>query len=125
MKPGKYKFIVQYTTTVCITIADPELFRKDFEEWESRYGDAACEPATEAEFLHSRARHHNAKYSNGHTRQEEHEHVYVEQLRTCRHCGCTEQTACELEDGPCSWAGEDLCNNPDCLAAAEKEGAQP
>jgi len=122
MKPGKYKFIIQHTTTVCITVADPELFQKDFEAWYNLVGDAG-EPVVEAEFLQARAMKHNDKYSNGHTRSIEFEHVYVERLRTCRHCGCTEQAACELPDGPCSWAAEDVCTNPDCLAAEEKEGA--
>lgn len=46
---------------------------------------------------------------------------------TCRICGCTEDHACETDDGTCSWAddSETLCDNPDCVAkaAASSEAA--
>jgi hypothetical protein len=29
--------------------------------------------------------------------------------RRCRVCGCGELTACRGPDGPCGWAGADLC----------------
>ena len=31
----------------------------------------------------------------------------------CRECGCTEDAACETDDGPCSWANTEmtLCSN--------------
>lgn len=32
------------------------------------------------------------------------------QEQSCRACGCTEETACETPDGPCSWAEPDLCS---------------
>lgn len=41
-------------------------------------------------------------------------------VRRCRICGCTEDEPCELDDGPCSWVEEDLCSNPECLAAARE-----
>ena len=35
-------------------------------------------------------------------------------------CGCTEDNACETDDGTCAWAddSETLCDNPDCVAKA-------
>lgn len=35
----------------------------------------------------------------------------------CYGCGCTEFSACETEDGPCSWVAECWCS-----ACAEEEG---
>lgn len=40
----------------------------------------------------------------------------MEEIRTCRVCGCTDDTACQLDHGPCEWVEQDLCSNPDCLA---------
>ena len=54
-------------------------------------------------------------------RQLENEHFYIEEVQACRHCGCTENDACETEDGPCHWVSEDVCSNPDCIAAEEAE----
>jgi hypothetical protein len=40
----------------------------------------------------------------------------IEMLR-CRYCGCTEDNACLLKDGPCSWAFIEIpcCSNPKCV----------
>ncbi|MBX3447537.1 MAG: hypothetical protein KF765_12355 [Parvibaculaceae bacterium] len=35
--------------------------------------------------------------------------------RQCRVCGCTQENACQTEDGPCFWLEDDLCSG--CLDA--------
>ncbi len=39
---------------------------------------------------------------------------------TCKYCGCEEDAACQLPDGPCHWtdADETVCSNPACVAQA-------
>lgn len=40
------------------------------------------------------------------------------QMGVCRYCGCTQNDACEGEDGePCHWVAEDLCSQ----CAAERK----
>jgi hypothetical protein len=29
---------------------------------------------------------------------------------SCRRCGCTDDRACQTEDGPCFWVEDDLCS---------------
>jgi hypothetical protein len=38
----------------------------------------------------------------------------------CRYCGCTDDNACLLEEGPCAWADISIpcCSNPKCIAEA-------
>jgi hypothetical protein len=48
----------------------------------------------------------------------------VVQPGVCRHCGCTENNACRLEDGEmCCWIDYSrlVCSNPKCMRA---EGAR-
>lgn len=48
-------------------------------------------------------------------------------VRRCRVCGCTENSACLTEDGPCAWAAANLCTacvgkpDPQYSEAAEVE----
>lgn len=55
---------------------------------------------------------------------------------TCRHCGCTEEDACRLENGEaCCWADASrlVCSAPRCIVAeqerlrkaAQERGEQP
>ena len=39
-------------------------------------------------------------------------------VRTCRVCGCTEESPCITGEGPCYWVGPDLCS---ACAGAETE----
>lgn len=56
-------------------------------------------PRLEAELAVALARQHGAKIAN----------AEIAGSRHCRVCGCTEFNACSGPDGPCGWAGPDLC----------------
>ena len=45
---------------------------------------------------------------------------------TCRICGCTDDLACTLKGGPCTWMdlGHTLCSNPTCEKAAKGDRVQ-
>lgn len=34
----------------------------------------------------------------------------MDKVRACRVCGCTDDQACETDQGPCSWVDKDLCS---------------
>jgi len=36
--------------------------------------------------------------------------VFCQQEPFCRVCGCTDEHACETDDGPCHWVEDDLCS---------------
>ena len=35
---------------------------------------------------------------------------FCQEQPVCRICGCTNEAACETEDGPCYWVENDLCS---------------
>ena len=35
---------------------------------------------------------------------------YCQAERICRVCGCTQEHACETDEGPCYWVEDDLCS---------------
>ena len=46
-------------------------------------------------------------------------------VRACRYCGCTQNTACDTDDGGCSWIAADVCSALPCArarTAARKQG---
>ena len=45
--------------------------------------------------------------------------ILDEDTRRCVHCGCTEDEPCITLDGPCGWAGEDVCTA--CILAERVE----
>lgn len=126
MQIGKYRITVTRTTEVQITVADEALFLQDYTAWKNMYGDSA-DDVTEEDFLATRAimsvaGGNGGKYSRGITIIHLHSDQEIEHHRTCRHCGCADHEACQLESGPCDWYGAlDCCTNPDCIAAEEKE----
>lgn len=128
MQKGKYRFIVQRTQKVLLTITDEEQFKQDFTHWANLLGQDRAEEVTELDYLRSRARALNHLACPVSIEIEaNNERLYIEDIRTCRHCGCTEDEACSLSTGPCSWVADDLCSNPSCVdleaAQAEKEVA--
>ena len=50
---------------------------------------------------------------------EENAEFEVEEIRTCRFCGCTEDHACVTADGPCHWVDDTVCSHPDCIQKAK------
>ena len=36
--------------------------------------------------------------------------ISIQEVKTCRVCGCTDGHACIRSDGPCYWVEEDLCS---------------
>lgn len=46
-------------------------------------------------------------------------HLAQSEELNCIVCGCTENNACMLADGPCSWVVPGLCSNPGCVEAFE------
>lgn len=113
MKKGKYRFIVQRTEEVMLTITDEEQFQSDFLAWANLLGPERAGEVSELDFLRSRAHKLNKFYCcTSIEREVQNEYLHIEDIRTCRHCGCTGR--------PCGWAGADICDNPPCIAA-EKE----
>ena len=109
MQEGKYRITVTRSTEVRITIADKALFLKDYTAWKNMYGDSA-DDVTEEDFLAARAimsvaGGNGGKYSRGITIIHLHSDQEIEHHRTCRHCGCTDSDACQLESGNCDWYG--------------------
>ena len=128
MKKGKYRFIVQRTQEVLLTITDEAQFQKDFEHWAHLLGPDRAEEVTELDYLRTRAdilRLSRLDTPASLQREVTGTHVYIEDLRTCRHCGCTDEDACRLANGNCDWHDTlDCCTNPDCVAAEAAE-SQP
>lgn len=50
-----------------------------------------------------------ANAGEGDTRDEPEPEAQLD-IRSCRVCGCSEDTACLGPDGPCSWVEADLCS---------------
>lgn len=53
---------------------------------------------------------------------------WPDEAGVCRICGCTDEMPCILDDGDaCEWTdgAATLCTNPRCIAAADREAAQP
>lgn len=122
MKKGKYRFIVQRSQEILMTITDEAQFQKDFQHWAGLLGPDRDGEVTELDYLRSRAHKLNSPFcAQGIEKKIENEHIYIEDVRTCRQCGCTEDAACITEEGPCRWVSEGCCSNPDCIAQAEKE----
>lgn len=117
MQKGKYRFIHQRTSHVEIEVFDPLKFREDFQAW-SQLGDPG-DGITQEDFLRSRVLNGvHSKYTRGISITQCREHDHIEAIRTCRHCGCTDDNACRLAKGPCDWHDTlgGCCTNPDCIA---------
>lgn len=125
MKKGKYRFIVQRTQEVLLTITDEAQFKADFEHWANLLGPDRADESTELDYLRSRAyilRLSAQDRPISLQREINRTHVHVEDLHTCRHCGCTDDNACQLAKGNCDWHDTlDCCTNPDCIAAEVAE----
>jgi hypothetical protein len=123
IKPGIYRRQITRTATILITVDDAAAF------------DAALDADDLRNDLIIEDWHWECDIYNGlAVRIERSEHpkipgirymvedtsLDIEVVHTCRHCGCTNEAACQLEDGPCDWHNDaaDCCSNPDCI---EKE----
>jgi hypothetical protein len=125
MKIGKYRITVTRSTEVEITVADLELFNQDYEAWKAISPETA-DYVTEENFLAARAiisvAGGDGRYNRGIVIIHKYSDQHIEHHRTCRHCGCKDDEACDLESGPCGWHDTlDCCTNPDCIAAEEAE----
>lgn len=116
MKKGSYRFIIQRTTEVLITVDDPVTFEASRLLWQPANPDN--------NYLSSIAvliERDEAPVTPGARCKVDVQDMVLEQVRTCRHCGYTEYDACRLSTGPCQWLAEDLCSNPFCVAARQAE----
>lgn len=121
MLKGNYRFILQRTMEVRINVVDSAAFQAEYDNW---LKDAPDDPSPEAylQFIALLIERGENPIVRGTLDSIEGEDLIIEAVRTCRHCGCTENTPCRLgEHGCCAWADEDVCTNPTCLAAAELE----
>lgn len=118
MKKGKYRFIIQRTQEVLLTITDEDQFKKDFTAWANLLGPERTGEVTEIDYLRSRAHKLNDRLCPSALDKEvTNERLYIEDVRTCRHCGCTDGNACHLAKRNCDWHDTlDCCTNPDCIA---------
>lgn len=118
MKKGSYRYVIHRSTEVLITIKDPIAFAASRLAWleENPDGDYLAAMAVQVE-------RDEAPVTPGSIIKIDVQDFKIDQVRTCRYCGCTENDACSLSTGPCSWVAEDLCSNPFCISArqAEKE----
>jgi hypothetical protein len=122
MQKGSHRFIIQRTTEVLITVDDPSALETALQGWEGNplhdaYADA---DSKEEGFLRSLAflieRGETPHTTEGIRYKVDNQHFYLEALRTCRHCGCTQGDACHLGDEVfCHWVADDVCSNPDCV----------
>src|SRR5262245_33942608 len=108
MQKGKYRFIIQRTTEVLITVDDPAAFKTGELEWEKKK-EFAYIPGSD--YLSAIAfqveRDEMGGDLPGARAKIDADDLVFEKVRTCRHCGCTENDACSLSTGPCSWVEED------------------
>lgn len=119
MKKGSYRFIIHRTTEVLITVDDPSLFETGRLAWEAN--NAADLSSDYLTSIAIRVERSERPDTPGARHKVDADDLVIEQVRTCRHCGCTENDACSLSTGPCSWVEEDLCSNPFCIAARQAE----
>ena len=128
MKKGKYRFIIQRTTEILITVYDPASFAQGELDWKTK-SEFAYIPGSD--YLSAIAlqveRDEMGGDLPGARAKIDADDLVIEKVRTCRHCGCTENDACSLSTGACSWVADDVCSNPFCVALetaqAEKEVA--
>lgn len=134
MKKGSYRFIIQRTTEILITVDDLDAFAQGEQEWEKKTEITYIPGSDYLSAIAFQVERDEIDTGTvpGARCKIDRDDVVFEKVRTCRHCGCTENDACYLNTGPCSWANneamsvdEDLCTNPFCIAArlaeAEKE----
>lgn len=128
MKLGTYTFSIQRTMQVRIQIVNEATFRLDYENWKKDEPDDDSEAAY-LQFIALSIHQGENPVIRGTLFGIGDDDLVVEQVRACRHCGCTEHHGCVTTDehnrpvSICSWVSEDLCSNPECLkkAAAEAE----
>lgn len=116
LKKGSYRFVIQRSTEVLITIDDPTSFEASRLAW--------LEANPDSDYLAAMAvqvERDEAPATPGARIKIDIEDFDIAQVRTCRHCGCTENDACRLSSGACHWVAEDLCSNPFCLALRKSE----
>lgn len=116
MKKGSYRIIIQRSTEVLITIDDAKSFEASRLAWleENPEGDYLAALAVRIE-------RNERPAPPGARIKIDIEDFEIVQVRTCRHCGCTDNDACRLSTGACSWVSDDLYSNPYCLAARAAE----
>lgn len=123
MQKGKYRFIIQRTAEVLITVDDPTAFESGRLEWEKKREFAyipGSDYMSSIALLVERDEIETGTLPGARAKIDADDMVF-EKVRTCRHCGCTENDACSLSTGPCSWLDDDLCSNPFCVAARQAE----
>lgn len=127
MKKGSYRFIIQRTTEILITVDDLAALEIAMRGWEGNYLHDVYADAESIEEKYLRAlafliERGETPHTEGIRHKVDGQHFYIEALRTCRHCGCTEDDACHLGDEVfCHWVAEDVCSNPDCVKKSEQE----
>lgn len=127
MKKGSYRFIIQRTTEVLITVDDLEAFASGELEWEKKKEFAYLPGSDYLASIALQVERDEIETGTlpGARAKIDADDLVFEKVRTCRHCGCTENDACRLSTGPCSWISFDVCSNPFCIALeasqAEKE----
>lgn len=116
LKKGSYRIVIQRSTEVLITIDDSTSFEASRIAWleANPEGDYLAAIAVQVE-------RGEAPVTPGARTKIGIEDFDIAQVRTCRHCGCTENDACRLSTGACFWVAEDLCSNPFCIAARKSE----
>lgn len=123
MKKGSYRFIIQRTTEVLITVDDLEAFASGELEWKKKQEFAYLPGSDYLSSIALQVERDEIETGTlpGARSKIDADDLVIEKVRTCRHCSCTENDACSLSTGPCSWLDDDLCSNPFCVAARQAE----